>query len=86
MKTADLLPILEVGEAYYVAIRRPLQPKKVGAVVRFVEYLGPAPVNGHRGKGFHFLFIDYQFTSILAPECIVRIGKTPMLDGKEARA
>jgi len=83
MKTADLLPILEVGEAYYIAIRRPLQPKSVGAVVRFVKYLGSAPAE--RGKGFWFDFVDHGCSAILAPECIVRIGKTPMLDGKEAR-
>jgi hypothetical protein len=84
MKTADLLPILKVGEAYYIAIRRPLQPKKVGAVVRFVEYIGKSPAE--RGQGFWFKFIDYNFTGILKPECIVRIGKTPLLDGPEAVA
>jgi hypothetical protein len=82
MKTADLLPILEVGEAYYIAIRRPLQPKAVGSVVRFVKYLGKSPAE--RGQGFWFEFPDYKCTSILKPECIVRIGKTPMLDEKEA--
>jgi hypothetical protein len=82
MKTADLLANLQVGEAYYVAIRRPLQPKTVGSVVRFVKYLGKSPAE--RGQGFWFEFVDYNCTSILKPECIVRIGKTPMLDGPEA--
>ena len=80
MKTADLLPILKEGEQFYIAIRRPLAPKGTGAVVRFVEFLGQAPINGRPGKGFHFRFVDYQFNSILKPECIVRVGKTPMLD------
>jgi hypothetical protein len=78
MKAADLLGTLKEGESYYIAIRRPLQPKTVGAVVRFVEYLGKSPAEG--GRGFWFRFVDQNFTGILKPECIVRVGKTPMLD------
>ena len=81
---ADLLPILTMGELYYIAVRQPLEPKAVGSVVRFVEYLGRSPFGVE--PCFWFKFIDQNFTGSLKPECIVRVGKTPMLDGPEAVA